>query len=156
MNSRCRCIEYLIVRPTLRLLEVESAAAATLLVGTGLAETGFGDSPQGTHGYYAVSRAQHRRIWDEYLAFRPDRASLTRALASPVLFLQNPEAELDRNPAYATAIAWLLYESSGLELPAIGAANDLAHIWRTTYHPEDPRPGTITDQSWYEALQNAA
>jgi hypothetical protein len=155
MNSRCRCFEYLILRPTLRLLEVESEAAVHLLLGTGLAETGFGTPAPGSHGFFGITPEQHRSIWDGYLAFRPERASLTRGLASPVAFLQDPDAELDTNPAYATAIAWLLYEASGIELPPADACHALAQIWRHTYHRSETPTGDA-DQYWRETVQDAA
>ncbi len=156
MNSRCRCFEYLVVRPTLRLLEVDSEAAVQLIIGTGLAETGFATPAPGKHGYFAMSAAQHRQVWDQYLAFRPDRASVTRSLASPVDFLKDPDAELDSNPAYATAIAWLLFESHAIELPAANAYHDLAQIWRGVYHNCETLPLANTDHYWQQAIQHAA
>lgn len=135
MNNRCRCIEHLILRPTLRLLGAESDAAVTLLLGTGLAETGFTTPKAGTHGFYGLSAACHHQVWDEYLAFRPERASLIRSLASRVEFLRDPDGELDRNPPYATAIAWEFYAFSGIHLPQRCANQALASIWQATFHP---------------------
>ena len=69
--------------------------------------------------------AQHRDIWDRYLAFRPEIASRVRGLASQRAFLSNPDHELRTNLSYSTAIAWLLCERAGLgsqPLPAAAAA----------------------------------
>jgi hypothetical protein len=60
MNARCRCIEHLILRPTLRLLDAESDTAVTLLLGTGLAETGFGSVNIYSHFFLRGSPALHQ------------------------------------------------------------------------------------------------
>ncbi len=156
MDSRCRCIEHLILRPTLRLLDAESDAAVTLLLGTGLAETGFGTPQPGMHGFFAITTAQHRRAWDEYLAFRPERASLVRGLASPIAFLQDPDAELDRNPAYATAIAWIIYEADGVNPELAGTGQALAGVWREVYHPGEEPDLTIAGRYWQDIDRDAA
>jgi hypothetical protein len=155
-NTRCRCFEYLILRPTLRLLEVESDAAVMLLLGTGLAETGLGSPDRGKYGTFAITSAQHRAVWDDYLAFDPERASLTRSLASPVAFLTNPDAELNVNPAYATAIAWLMYEASNTTLPAADQYHALARLWFEIYHPHEVPADPCADQYWHTLIHDAA
>lgn len=57
---------------------------------------------------FCISSAQHRDLWDRYLAFRPEIASRVRGLASQRAFLTNPDSELTTNLRYCTAIAWLL------------------------------------------------
>ena len=41
-------------------------------------------------------------------------ASRVRGLASQRAFLSDPDSELQTNLSYCTAIAWLLYQRSGL------------------------------------------
>lgn len=59
-------------------------------------------------GLFRISSAQHRDLWDRYLAFRPEIASRVRGLASQRAFLSNPDSELATNLSYCTAIAWLM------------------------------------------------
>jgi hypothetical protein len=60
-------------------------------------------------GLFHITTAQHRDIWDRYLAFKPEIASRVRGLASQRAFLSNPDSELQTNLSYCTAIAWLLH-----------------------------------------------
>lgn len=78
----------------------------------------FSSRPEGL-GLFRITPAQHRDIWDRYLAFNPDLASRVRGLASQHAFLANPDRELQTNLGYCTAIAWLLYQRSrGEQIPA--------------------------------------
>jgi hypothetical protein len=63
-------------------------------------------------GLFHITTAQHRDIWDRYLAFKPEIASRVRGLASQRAFLSDPDSELQTNLSYCTAIAWLLYQRS--------------------------------------------
>jgi hypothetical protein len=64
-------------------------------------------------GLYNVTAAQHRDLWDRYLAFNPDLASRVRGLASQRAFLSDPDSELQTNLSYCTAIAWLMQLRAG-------------------------------------------
>ena len=64
-------------------------------------------------GIFHITAAQHRDLWDRYLAFNPEMASRVRGLASQRAFLSDPDSELQTNLSYCTAIAWLLYQRSG-------------------------------------------
>lgn len=108
MNMNDRDLRLSIVRPTLAELECESPASAEQLlmaVAGGAAGSGSLDGL----GVFRITAGTHRRIWDEYLAFRPDLASKVRGLASQHAFLADPHMELIANLRYATAIAWILY-----------------------------------------------
>ena len=65
-------------------------------------------------GIFRITAAQHRDLWDRYLAFNPEIASRVRGLASQRAFLSDPDSELQTNLSYCTAIAWLMYQRSGL------------------------------------------
>lgn len=69
-----------------------------------------GQSSDNHYGPFAISKTDHRDLWDGYLALDPDKSSLVRGLASQHRFLQDPEAELTCNLAYSVAIAAILLE----------------------------------------------
>ncbi|MGB1141961.1 MAG: hypothetical protein ACPG1A_13750 [Halioglobus sp.] len=70
-------------------------------------------------GLFNITAAQHRDLWDRYLAFNPDLASRVRGLASQRAFLSDPDSELQTNLSYCTAVAWLMHKRAGgnLEQP---------------------------------------
>jgi hypothetical protein len=76
-------------------------------------------------GLFNITAAQHRDLWDRYLAYNPDLASRVRGLASQRAFLSDPDSELQTNLSYCTAIAWLMQTRAGslMEQPdaAVGA-----------------------------------
>ncbi|MBB3168477.1 hypothetical protein [Simiduia aestuariiviva] len=117
----------LIIRPTLRQLGLHSDRAEQLLLQAAAA------SELGHHlcadkakqlGLYRITPYQHRQVWDTYLVNHPDLASTVRGLASQRAFLANPDDELITNLRYATAIAWLLIQST-LESSDTGSQDDL-------------------------------
>ena len=103
-------------------------------------------------GPYGISPRLHTRLWDEYLARQPDLASRIRGLASQHCFLRDPHAELGYNLAYATAIAWLVYQHQQLRLPERCDPASLARIWETSY---PHRGGQASDflQAWRQAFR---
>jgi hypothetical protein len=103
-----------VIKPTLDYLGAWSPAAETELLEAALSQPEIGlfsRQPQGL-GLFRITSAQHRDLWDRYLAFRPDIASRVRGLASQRAFLSNPDSELQTNLSYCTAIAWLLLQRS--------------------------------------------
>jgi hypothetical protein len=99
-----------VIKPTLKYLGVWSEDAEQRLLDTSLKEpeSGLFQRAQPGLGLFQITSAQHRDLWDRYLAFRPDLASRVRGLASQRAFLSNPDSELQTNLSYCTAIAWLL------------------------------------------------
>lgn len=116
-----------VIRPTLTYLGAWSETLEERLLSAAIdgPDVGlFARSGDGL-GLYHITPAQHRDIWDRYLAFRPEIASRVRGLASQRAFLSNPDHELRTNLSYCTAIAWLLCERAGLcnqPLPAAAPA----------------------------------
>lgn len=113
-----------VIRPTLSYLGAWSPRMEDQLVDTAVAGPEVGLFAQGPDslGLYRITAAQHRDIWDRYLAFRPEIASRVRGLASQRAFLSNPDNELRTNLSYSTAIAWLLCERAALrETPPLAA-----------------------------------
>lgn len=146
-----------VIRPTLNYLGIDSDVAENLLLGTLLtmASLPAGKQPPEGIGPYGISHGMHIQIWDEYLATNPDQASLIRGLASQRCFLQNPHAELGYNFAYATAIAWLIYQQQHMELDEQMDIDELAQLWQTLY---PHRGGLQSDflSSWDRACGNQA
>lgn len=127
-----------VVKPCLTSLGDYSPAAEDLLVGTAVVETlsrFHNDAPLGGLGVYRITPERHKAIWDEFLVNYPDLASYVRGLASQQQFLQEPHGELVTNLGYATAIAWLIYRSAGVNAAElqpskdVNSAHRLAHAW---------------------------
>ena len=134
MSDKGVMLEALVIRPTLAALGVTSRYACQLLLGTALSETGLRPRRGARLGLYGITPAQHRQVWDCFLAFQPALASRVRSLASRESFLRDPDQELVTNPAYATAIAWLVYQSGTAELPAAPDSRELVTLWARYFH----------------------
>ncbi|WP_203140755.1 hypothetical protein [Marinobacter mangrovi] len=80
-------------------------------------------------GVFGISPALHWRVWDEYLAFQPDRASQVRGFASQHEFLINPDAELVTNTRYAAAIGISALEWVKPSWPMPEDADGLTRLW---------------------------
>jgi hypothetical protein len=151
MSGRSSVFEHLVIRPTLSCLNIKSISATKLLLGTAWSETAINTKIANNDGIgiFGISSAQHRQAWDQYLAYRPELASKIRSLASRKRFLQNPDDELAINLAYATAIAWIIYEMAEEPLPEIAMNETLASFWQHYFHK-----GTPT--SWHLPVANSA
>jgi hypothetical protein len=105
-----------VIKPTLKYLGAWSTAAEEFLVcaATAPPDLGLFSERKDSLGIFHITSAQHRDIWDNYLAFDPDQASRVRGLASQRQFLSNPDAELQTNLSYSTAVAWLLYQRAAV------------------------------------------
>ena len=119
-----------VISHTLQILGAYSKAAENLLLITinlQSNDTTPGDSSG--LGIYKIGADTHLHLWDDYLAFNPDLASTVRGLASQQTFLQKPHLELITNQAYATAIAWMIYQRSELILPSANNVTQLTACW---------------------------
>ena len=103
-----------VIRPTLKYLGAWTDSTESFLLDIAIyaPELGLFSVRNDGLGLFHITTAQHRDIWDRYLAFNPDMASRVRGLASQRAFLSNPDSELQTNLSYCTAIAWLLYQRS--------------------------------------------
>ena len=103
-----------VIRPTLKYLGVWPPNTESLLLEAAVdaPDLGLFSARNEGLGLFHITTAQHRDIWDRYLAFNPDMASRVRGLASQRAFLSDPDSELQTNLSYCTAIAWLLYQRS--------------------------------------------
>ncbi len=113
-----------VIRPTLEYLGAWTPAAEAFLLQTAITtpDVGLFSSRHEGLGLFHITAAQHRDLWDRYLAFNPDYASRVRGLASQRAFLSDPDSELQTNLSYCTAIAWLLQKRAGgfMEQPEAG------------------------------------
>lgn len=131
-------LETQIVVPVLQEMGHYSPQAKNLLMGTAAVASHLGDFIQHhnglSFGLYQTSTQIHKNVWDDYLAYNPDLASIVRGMASQKAFLRDPDSELAGNLRYATAIAWSTYLANGVQLPA--DSNDihaLAQCWKRYY-----------------------
>ncbi|MTI12283.1 hypothetical protein [Sansalvadorimonas verongulae] len=142
-------LRTLVIRPTLKHLNLWSEAAENLLLGTAAQESGLGEHLKiGDHralGIYQITPRMHRNIWDNFLATQPELASKVRGLASQHEFLNHPHAELATNLSYATAIALMVYLRRGKGLPAYSADDPerLGRYWHNNFHSKPQ--GTVEE-----------
>lgn len=134
-----------VIRPTLTYMDVGLPSAAPLLLAMVELNERFPPSGDGL-GPFRITSAQHRQVWDNYLAFNPDLASTVRGLASQRCFLQYPDRELITNLAYACAIAWILITTSGYDLPAAGDSAAQAALWQRLFGGTG-NPGAVAGQA---------
>jgi len=105
-----------VIGPTLKYLGAWTPNTEAFLLNSAVdaPELGLFSERNDGLGIFHITSAQHRDIWDRYLAFNPELASRVRGLASQRVFLSEPDKELQTNLGYCTAIAWLLYKRSGM------------------------------------------
>ena len=105
-----------VIRPTLQYLGTWTPAAEAFLLDVVVNPPDLGlFSPRRKGlGLFHITAAEHRDLWDRYLAFNPDIASRVRGLASQRAFLNDPDRELQTNLSYCTAVAWLLSRRAGV------------------------------------------
>ena len=104
-----------VIRPTLEYMGAWTPANESFLVNAAVnaPDLGLFAARKDGLGLFHITAAQHRDLWDRYLAFNPDLASRVRGLASQRAFLSDPDSELQTNLGYCTAIAWLLLHRAG-------------------------------------------
>ncbi len=105
-----------VIQPTLKYLGAWTPGIESFLLEAAVdaPDLGLFSATKGSLGIFHITAAQHRDIWDRYLAFKPEMASRIRGLASQRAFLSNPDSELQTNLSYCTAIAWLLYQRANI------------------------------------------
>jgi hypothetical protein len=114
-----------VIRPTLKYLGAWTPACESFLLNAAIdaPDLGLFSARNEGLGLFHITAAQHRDLWDRYLAFNPDIASRIRGLASQRAFLSDPDSELQTNLSYCTAIAWLLYQRAGGSVHSSGRAS---------------------------------
>ena len=110
-----------VIQPTLKYLGAWTPAIESFLLDAAVdaPDLGLFSETKGSLGIFNITTAQHRDIWDRYLAFKPEMASRIRGLASQRAFLTDPDSELQTNLSYCTAIAWLLYQRANISIGSV-------------------------------------
>ena len=113
-----------VIRPTLEYMGAWTPAYEAFLLNAAInaPDLGLFAARNEGLGLFHITAAQHRDLWDRYLAFNPDLASRVRGLASQRAFLSDPDSELQTNLSYCTAIARLLHHRAGGSLEQADAA----------------------------------
>lgn len=149
MLINAHCLKEQVIEPTLKYLNDLNDSTVDLLLGTAAVETSL--SPLGSMPYkecgtetngiglFNITPQNHTEVWDKYLAFDPDLASRIRGLASQRSFLTNPHTELSTNLAYATAIAWCIYQRSSVSLKNKESIKDLSLYWNAHFRQKDSK-----------------
>jgi hypothetical protein len=151
-----RDLKKLIIQPTLDAMEplwpgASREAAVNLLIGTVLQESVIGGQ---THlkqiggpalGIFQIEPDSAVDHWQNYLSFRPEKASFMRSLMEQHLTVDSYNQELISNLRYATAMARLKYWRRSFTWPE--DPNDieaLGQIWDTHYNA-NPDHGFVSD-----------
>ena len=142
-NVNSDTLQFVIAHTLNTLGDYSTAAVKLLELTVNLQAEHFAAKPQSGLGLYRIKPSTHLQVWDGYLAFKPDLASMVRGLASQKAFLQNPHLELATNLGYASAIAWVIYQRSELTLPNPEDQQALTACWTRyfTGSAKSVRPG---------------
>ena len=110
-----------VIQPTLKYLGAWNPTIESFLLDAAVdaPDLGLFSETKDSLGIFHITAAQHRDIWDRYLAFKPEMASRIRGLASQRAFLTDPDSELQTNLSYCTAIAWLLYQRANISIGGV-------------------------------------
>jgi len=128
-----------IIRCTLLQLDMYSPAAEELLLGTSAHESHLGhwlmQYPHGpARGLYQMEPATEADIWDNYLYYRPERATLVTKLTGVI---KPSILNLQFNPIYSTAMARLHYRRIEDPLPPADDIDALSCYWDQHYNRND-------------------
>ncbi|OCH31841.1 hypothetical protein A6E13_16510 [Aliivibrio fischeri] len=131
----------LVVRPTLKKLNLHSSAAEQLVVGTIYQESRakylkqLGSGP--ALGIIQMEPATYQDIWDNYLAYKRGLANQVTELASIANLdddMRPDEKELITNLAFAVAMCRVHYLRKKDALPKAGDIDGLAKYWKDHYN----------------------
>ncbi len=145
-NFNSSTIQFVIAHALKSLGEYSEAGVRLLELTASLQAEHYAAKPQCGLGLYRIEPRTHLKIWDGYLAFKPDLASTIRGLASQKAFLKNPHLELATNLGYASAIAWVIYQRSEFTLPDADDQQALIACWARCF-TEDPKAEWQPSQS---------
>lgn len=130
-------LRELIIRPTLKGLNLWSGEAEDLLLGTVAQESLMGtyikqldDGP--ALGIYQMEPATYRDIWENYLKYREELVDDILEVCGNL-----PVSDLIGNLYYATAMARIHYLRVPEALPikdSLTYIEDLAHYWKKFYN----------------------
>lgn len=123
----------LVIIPALETLEMHSAGAVELLLGTALQESGLvylqqlGGGP--ALGFFQMEPATHDDIWANYLEYRPNLRQRLESLSRHRIALA-----MASDLWYAAAMCRLHYARVPDPLPLAGAHHAQAAYWKAHYN----------------------
>lgn len=125
-----------VIRPVLKDLDLWSASAERLLLGTACQESEcgrwlvqLGNVPMGGCGIYQMELATHQDLWENFILNRPTLEAKVRQFKSPWF---SAREELTGNLSYATAMCRVHYLRDPRPIP-----EDLpgqAEYWKRVYN----------------------
>ena len=127
-----------IIVPALTAIDLDSAAAEELLLGTALQESGLrylvqlGNGP--AKGFFQMETATHNDIWDNYLRYRSELSAHIHVISS-----QQTAQEMVGNLLYAAAMCRVHYLRVSESLPKAGKHAEQAKYWKTHYNTTQGR-----------------
>jgi hypothetical protein len=131
----------LVIDPSIEAVGLFSPAASELLLGTALQESrlthltqldGDADPYDDAMGVYQTERKTIIDIWENYLAYRPELASIVLIACG---FIAPPDPrEVVTNLKYAAIIARLVYLRVPEPLPMVGDTEAQASYWKRHYN----------------------
>lgn len=132
----------IIIRPTLKYMEMWSKSAEQLILGTAIHESLIGKylkQLQGPAlGVYQIEPATHKSIWKDYIVYRE---SIVDKIVNLYPGIQNWNDEVDDRMLvydlqYATIICRILYYRHKESLPNDGDILGQAQYWKKYYNTE--------------------
>lgn len=146
-----------IIEPAIQAVGLWSAAAAQLLLGTALQESGLchrrqiGGGP--ALGLWQMEPATHDDCWDNYLKYRSDLAQKVIKVADRT---ERSEAEwLVAHDPYACVMARIKYLRAPTQLPSFNDIDGQAKYWKSWYNTPQGA-GTVDDylRNWHMTMGN--
>lgn len=161
LPEQARRFAELVIRPTLQTLGYWSPAAEELLLGTALVESALTQRVQreggSARGLFQMTPKTHDDIWLNYLN-APAKLSLTKAIEAQLphhgasLTMAGKAAALERNDAYACAMARAHYLRVPARLPEAGDLPGQAAYWKRHYNtPAGAGTEVMYVQAWQQA-----
>lgn len=125
-----------VIRPALERINLWSATAEDLVLGTGIVESGY----QYLHqiggpalGFWQMEPATHDDCWTNFISFRPGIEKAMLGMYKAATATIEPEFMI-RDLHYAAAMCRIKYYRSPLQLPANGDVSGYARMWKQVYN----------------------
>ena len=131
-------LRELIIRPTLKLLNLYSLASENLILYTACQESNLTYLKQlGTGpaiGIYQMEPRTHDDIWRNYLGVNTTLATAVHATNIPGMYEGEDAREMAGNLYYATAMCRIHYRRVKEPLPSASDIKGLASYWKKYYN----------------------
>lgn len=144
-------VRTMVVRPTLKHLELHSQSAEDLVLGTLIQESRLtyllqvGGGPG--LGLAQMEPATFNWLWDDYLHKRPELKERVRSLVGDWRAGWDLSLELVTNLSFASALCRVRYLPATAPLPNTGDIAGLGAYWKKYYNTEK---GAGTAQQWVD------